>query len=945
MLNPRSIKKYVQNIFILYTLLFIVMIFVVYGYFFAEGKSFIWLTDGWEQHYKALLYYSKWLKDMVSNLWFHHSFHLPTYSFSIGYGSDIIATLHYYVIGDPLNLSALFVPASFMPYLYGILIIVRLYLAGISFLYYCNYRKKTKNISFLAGVFIYIFCSFALFAAVRHPYFVNPMIYLPLLLTGVEKILNERKHWIFIFSVTLSAVSNFYFFYALVLLTIMYVIIRLIDIYRRDMKKILKSVWKIGQYSCIGVLLSGFILLPVLLLFFSDTRSENGYLYDFLYPKKYYEKFLSCFITYATPGFWTRFGYGALSLPAIFMLFIKRKKNTSLKIAFILLTIFTLLPSAGHIFNGFSYVTNRWIWGYSMLIAYILTTMWEELIHISKKESVILCGLMILYAVLCRHFNDTRSDNFNTSLCIMTVTVIILIVSGVLLKDLKNRNKITNILMLLSTLFSIAANAYYGYSLKYSNYVSEFVDINQIAKKLKNTEAAAIIAADENNTNFYRYSGSKITRNATLLNGLSSTQYYWSLSNGAITDFFHTFHTLENTTFNYKELDGRTILNTLAGVKYYVTSNKDEVKSNVPYGYTKMILKNQSVIKNYNLYINQHELPLGYTYSSYLLPKDFEGLNAIQKQEAILSNVFLEESMDNFDQGEIIHTSKNIDYTIQCQNNQITDRNHSFIVTKKNTNVTFSFDGLTDSETYLSIEGLNYTPVSELSLYNDDKTIDPFDQYTKEDFEALSKKKQNKLIKNDKYFEGTKQLTLDINAITTDEINIHKKLSYKTPKYTWYCNRHNFIVNLGYSETAKKAVTINFPEIGIYTYDKIEIICQPMKTYIDKIEQRKQSVLGDINLHKTKRSYATDTITGTISLANAKILCLSIPYSKGWTAFVDGDECKLYKANVMYMALPLTAGEHNIVLKYHTPGLKEGILLTILGILLAISIGRKDGSQ
>ena len=61
----------------------------------------------------------------------------------------------------------------------------------------------------------------------------------------------------------------------------------------------------------------------------------------------------------------------------------------------------------------------------------------------------------------------------------------------------------------------------------------------------------------------------------TLINGLSSTQYYWSLSNGVITDFFDTFSLLENTTFNYKALDERAILNALAGVKYYVTLNKD----------------------------------------------------------------------------------------------------------------------------------------------------------------------------------------------------------------------------------------------------------------------------------------------------------------------------------------------------------------------------------
>lgn len=934
MLNNKPIKKYFQNIFILYSVLFISMIFLIYQYFFIKGKSFIWLLDGWDQHYKALLYYSAWLKDIFSNIVINHSFAIPSYSFSIGYGSDILSTLHYYVIGDPLNLFSVFFSASSMPYFYSILILIRLYLAGGSFLYYCRYRKKSTDISFLAGAFIYIFCSFTLFAAIRHPYFINPMIYLPLLFTGIEKILNEKKPKLFIISVFVSAISNFYFLYTLVLLTIIYVILRLISIYKKDIKNILKNICIIGVYSGIGILLSAAILLPVILFFFSDTRSKSSYVYDFLYPREYYEKFLSSFITYSTPGFWTRFGYGAISLPAIFILFIKQRKNTTLKIAFISLTTCTLLPLAGHIFNGFSYITNRWIWGYSMLMGYIIITMWKELISVSKKEAVILVSLTIIYAIVSRFFYGTHSNNFNTSLFIIIATLFVILLSE------KRFKKYKEVFLLISVLLSIAANAYYAYSPKYENYTSEFVDMDKIDSKLKNTEGTILASIAEKNTDFYRYSGSKITRNVTLINGLSSTQYYWSLSNGVITDFFDTFSLLENTTFNYKALDERAILNALAGVKYYVTLNKDNADLYIPYGYTKITPKNLSGKSNYTVYINNYELPLGYTYSSYLLPKDIEELDPIQRQEAILSSILLEEPINDFENNKVISTSKNIKYKLKCHSENITNKDQSFIVTKKNSGITLSFQGKENAETYLYIKGLEYTPVSELSLYNHDTRIDPLDLYTEEDFKALSQKQQNRLLKKDKYFEGAKKLVFDIKAVTTDKVYTHKELSYKTPKHSWFSNRHNFIVNLGYSKTAKKAVTIRFPEVGIYTYDNIEIVCQPMDDYENKIELRKESVLENINLHKTGRSYATNTVTGNISLQKEKILCLSIPYSKGWSVLVDGKEEKLYKANVMYMALPLTKGEHEIVLKYTTPGIKLGMLLTLLGIIISIGLGR-----
>ena len=49
----------------------------------------------------------------------------------------------------------------------------------------------------------------------------------------------------------------------------------------------------------------------------------------------------------------------------------------------------------------------------------------------------------------------------------------------------------------------------------------------------------------------------------------------------------------------------------------------------------------------------------------------------------------------------------------------------------------------------------------------------------------------------------------------------------------------------------------------------------------------------------------TNEITGDISVSEKKALVLSVPYSKGFTAYVDGKETKLQKANTMFMALEL----------------------------------------
>jgi uncharacterized membrane protein YfhO len=67
-------------------------------------------------------------------------------------------------------------------------------------------------------------------------------------------------------------------------------------------------------------------------------------------------------------------------------------------------------------------------------------------------------------------------------------------------------------------------------------------------------------------------------------------------------------------------------------------------------------------------------------------------------------------------------------------------------------------------------------------------------------------------------------------------------------------------------------------------------------------------------------------------------MVLGIPYSKGWRAYVDGKKEKLLQANVMYMALPLTAGTHHIVLKYETPYLKTGLFVSLVAFLILAGV-------
>lgn len=161
-------------------------------FFYLNGKTFIWAYDGIPQHFNALLYYREWLREIFSTLLTEHRLEIPMWSMDIGYGADIITTLNYYVLGDPLTLLAAFVPKeAWMDEFYSLLILLRIYLSGLSFSAYCLYRKNEKFPT-LMGALLYAFCFWTILGAVRHPYFMNPMIYFPLILMGIEKIFEKK---------------------------------------------------------------------------------------------------------------------------------------------------------------------------------------------------------------------------------------------------------------------------------------------------------------------------------------------------------------------------------------------------------------------------------------------------------------------------------------------------------------------------------------------------------------------------------------------------------------------------------------------------------------------------------------------------------------------------------------------------------------------------------
>ena len=91
-------------------------------------------------------------------------------------------------------------------------------------------------------------------------------------------------------------------------------------------------------------------------------------------------------------------------------------------------------------------------------------------------------------------------------------------------------------------------------------------------------------------------------------------------------------------------------------------------------------------------------------------------------------------------------------------------------------------------------------------------------------------------------------------------------------------------------------------------------------------------------------AYGHTWIEGEINIDEGELLFTTIPYEKGWTAYVDGKKAEILPAQNTYIAVRTGAGKHAIRLKYYVPGFAPSLavsLLTLVGILIAAYVKKR----
>ena len=1018
-------EKRQKEVFLLvYTILFSVSAGVMLWYFSAAGKQMVWKGDGLSQHYLALCYYARWGKAVLGSLLSGRPA-FPTFNMHMGFGSDLFTTLQYYVIGDPFSLPAVFVPQRYMLEFHDAMIVLRMYLAGLSFDGYCRTMGRRDLTGNLCGALVYVFSTFALFG-MRHPYFLNAMIWFPLLLTGAERILRGSKGRLFTIAVFLSCISNFYFFYMLVLMTVVYVVWRACRIFLQYTKGVKVLLLLAGKFLARGVLGSAMgacFLLPILIRFVGDPRAAGETVYGKLYSLSYYTKLPEAFVAFGTDAtleYWTCLGFGGIGLVCVLLLILdadREKKLLDLRLAFAGMLLLTVLPSAGAALNGFSYPSNRWTWAFALLAGYITAVMVPSLARISWKKAVLLLVCINLYAVVCYLAHAHRSTYPEMALAAVAVLASVFLratirgngneavrtsakpeadpaaegspitscpaagcpsaascplaertgqespaqvcpaqgsaaqgnaedgrlsdrLSGRLsdrsadsYRDpYRNPYRMTSVspalsaVLLAAVIGTTALHTYVDFIPGRMNSSLEEYHSRQYIEAMQASDAAGMKTLIGNDR-FYRYSGRNLANNFSLLHDVSNTQYYWSLSDGAIEQFFTETGQSNGMVHLYDNLDNRTMTDEIAGVRYQIRSDG----SLLPFGYEKvegLHYDNRELFEEkkddplpvfaFSVYENQYTLPLGFTCAKYLSRETYDSLTIPERQEALMQGILLEEEGGKENTLSALKELKwdALSFTGRTLPNRARAEEGIEILQNDEAGVCFE---VRDTEKAVFLENTEETGGCETGVL-----------FTGMDYAALPDASAEEQLR----WTNTDPVEIKVTAKRDGHTVSTKKVAYTLPDNPWKTGRTDFLSSCGYSDQPLSKIRLKFSRPGIYSFRSLQVVCQPMEAYPAQAEALREYVMEETDLHELPGSGATDRITGKVTLPERRLLCLQIPCCRGMRAFVDGQETELLQADTMFSALLLEAGTHEIELRYRTPGLSAGAAVSVIAFVI-----------
>ena len=185
-------------------------------------------------------------------------------------GTNFIASYSFYIVGSPFFWFSLLLPYEWLPYMMAPLLVLKISFAALTSFTYI--RRFCRNQDFaVLGALLYAFSGWSIYN-IFFNHFHEPLVFFPLLLTGLEKLVVDGKKGRFAFAVAINAIVSYFFFAGQVVFVILYFFIRFWD---KSWRMTFRRFLAVAFEALFGTLTAAAILVPSVIAVLANPRTTS----------------------------------------------------------------------------------------------------------------------------------------------------------------------------------------------------------------------------------------------------------------------------------------------------------------------------------------------------------------------------------------------------------------------------------------------------------------------------------------------------------------------------------------------------------------------------------------------------------------------------------------------------------------------------------------------
>ncbi len=822
------------------------------------------------------VYYYEAIRDAI---WGHGSI---LYNWSRNLSGEFIGIIGYY-LASPFTWIVILLPRTMLLESLLIMQLAKLGTIGVTFSYYLQKSKKIKPINSIIFSTLFALSAYAVIQ-LMDPMWIDGLILMPLIMLGIEKLVDKEQKANYIIPLAIMFVANFYIGFMLAIFCVIYFLYYTFLGTEKEhvtTSEIVKTCIRFGYCSIIAGMCSAFLVIPVYRALtlgkFDFSTPDYSIAVQFSSIDILSKLLPSSYDTVRNEGL-PEIYCGTLTILMIPLFYFNTKISRRNKIGYslILAVLFfsMYIKPVDMMWHG-GQVPNWLPYRYSFMMSCILLVMAAQAFenldgikssHIGGTFAGVLAYLLLAEKVFKYENIDVLSGIWFTAGCVLCFAILV----SAYKENLTSKAVPITIMVLVSgellistfdTIKDINTDVIYSMRSSYYNYIE--------------SGRAAVRQIEQDDDGLFRSekvakSGSlSRTVNDDMAFGLKGITHSSSVMNAKIIDTIGKLGYI--STGHYTRYEGNTPLSdSLLGIKYVLDSNASGVSDMYNYQKSTITEHDDGSSTQLDIYQNPYALPIGYMVDDDIANVYIEDtVNPFMNQNALMSAMI----------GEQKEYFKRMEYTQDPVYSNITVENAGAV------------------NKYTATPGV-------------DSTID---------FYMQAKTNDNVYL----YFPTTyeKQVNLWKGIWNSSESNFDFSF------FDYYFENADYsIKRLGRFEPNQSfALRVTVAKEDTYMSDQLFYSFDEalFKQDIEKLKQQAWNITKWSETH----------IEGTVSADNNQIFFTSIPYEDGWKVKVDGKKAEIIPlANKSFIGVRVAPGDHEIEMSFFPSGMPVGILLSVIGI-------------